>query len=723
VSASFVQREGAPGLLSELNLSRRRRLPVVLGAEAAECGLCCMTMIARYWGHDVDLNGMRQRFSFSISGATLRSLMDIAAALDLSARALRVEMSALTKLRMPAILHWDFSHFVVLKSVSKTTILIHDPAFGERRLTPAEVSRHFTGVALELAPGEGFAKKTAAEPTKLRSLFSSARGLWSAGAQILLLSAMLQLAVFAAPFQLQLVVDEAIFRADAALLNVLALGFGALVVMQAALEALRGWTLRYVGALLSFQLVGNLFRHLLRLPADFFHKRHVGDIMSRINSATPIQEAVTKGVAAALIDGVMALIAGAIIVAYSPLLAAVVVAGVLVNLAVAWVVYPIMRGRMQEEIQASAKERSHVMETIRASTTIKLMGREADREAAWRNLYAEVVNNSFSVGKYQIALAATQVLASGLQTVLVVFLAARLILAGEGFSVGMLFAFLSFRQTFTDRSLALINQTLQFRLLGLHLERLGDIINAEPEGWRTEGAALAVRGEISLRNASFRYGVADPLVLNGVDLTIAAGEYVAIVGPSGGGKSTLLKLLLGLYPPTSGTLEIEGRPASPELMRLWRARAGVVSQEDRLLSGTLAENIAFFDPDLDMTRVVAAATAAHVHREIAAMPMQYRTLVGDMGSSLSGGQKQRILLARALYRQPQILFLDEGTANLDEANEAVVADLIAAMTITRIVVAHRPALIERADRVLALDRGKLRPRELSLPALGREIRT
>jgi ATP-binding cassette subfamily B protein RaxB len=694
-------------VLDELNIGRRRRLPVIIAAEAAECGLACMAMVGAYHGHDVDLNGLRQRFSLSITGATLRNLMGLADQLGLASRALRVELCTLAKVQTPAVLHWDLNHFVVLKQVKGRTATIHDPARGAVTLSLDEVSKHFTGVALELTPAASFAKVVAREPIRLTSLWSRARGFWSATAQVLMLSAALQIATFAAPFQIQLVVDQAIGRSDRSLLTVLALGFGALVVAQAAIEALRGWALQVFGNLLTLQMVGNLVRHLLRLPSDFFEKRHVGDILSRINSTTAIQDLLTRGVVSALIDGVMALVAAVILFFYAPVLAAVVVTAVALNLAVAMAFYPVMRARTEEQLVTSARERTHIMESVRAATVIKLMGREAEREGAWRNLYSGVINATVSIARFQISATLLQTIVTGVSTVLVVFLGARMILAGAGFSVGMLLAFLSFRQTFSDRAVSLINQAVQFRMIGLHLDRLSDIVTALPEVEAAAPPRLEVRGGISVRGAGFRYGPADPLVLEDIDLEIAPGEFLAITGASGGGKTTLLKLLLGLRAPTTGEIRLDGQPATPELWRGWRDRVGVVSQDDRLLSGTIADNIAFFDPDLDMARVQMAAQAAQVHADIARMPMQYLSLVGDMGSSLSGGQRQRVLLARALYRRPSILILDEGTANLDEATEAVLADLIASLPITRIVVAHRPALVARAHRVLAVEAGRL----------------
>jgi ATP-binding cassette subfamily B protein RaxB len=366
-----------------------------------------------------------------------------------------------------------------------------------------------------------------------------------------------------------------------------------------------------------------------------------------------------------------------------------------------------MRRRMEEEILAGAKEQTHLMETVRAATTLKLMGREAEREGAWRNLHAETTNMSISVGRFELSRSFAQNLINGLQTVLVIYVAGRLVLDGQGFSVGMVFAFLSFRQTFTDRAMGLVNQIMEFRFLRLYLDRLSDIVTTPAETGVGAPALVDVTGHMRIKNVSFRYGVTDAYVLEDINLEIMPGDFVALTGPSGSGKTTLMKLMLGLNRPTEGAIELDGYGATPERWRSWREFIGVVAQDDRLLSGSIADNIACFDPDLDMARVQSAAISAQVHEDILRSPMQYMTLVGDMGSTLSGGQRQRVLLARALYRNPKVLFLDEGTANLDEANEEIIADLISQLPITRIVVAHRPALIRRARHVYEVGNRKL----------------
>jgi len=691
-----------------VQIGRKRRLTAVLAAEAAECGLACVVMISRYHGQDVDLNGIRQRYPISLSGASLRNIMELADQLGIATRALRVEMETLKRVRLPAIIHWDLDHFVVLGAIDDRTATIFDPARGKRRVPLSELSNHYTGVALEMSPTKSFTKVKAEMPIKMTSLWSRIEGFWTGAVQLMLLSAALQVATLAAPFQMQLVVDEALAGGDIDLLAVIAVGFGTLVILQTLLEAIRGWTLQIIGFLMSYQMMGNLTHHLMRLSATFFERRHVGDILSRMGSSSAIQNFFTQGMIAVLIDGMMALITIVILLFYSPLLTGIVLISIALMLAVALAYYPAMRARLEERLVASAKEQSFLMETVRAATTIKVMGREAERESAWRNLYGNVINASLASGQLGITSSFIQGLIGGLQSIVIVYLGARTIINGDGLSVGMLIAFMSYRQTFTTRIGALISQLIQFRLLRLHLERIADIVTSEPDPIGDSSLDEPAEGAIRIRNLSFRYGISDPYVLENINLDINPGDFLAITGASGGGKTTLLKLILGLQQPTSGEIFLEGSPATPERWRGWRSNIGVVAQDDRLLSGTVADNICFFDPDMSMDRVTCAAKAARVHDDIVRKPMQYRTLIGDMGSTLSGGQRQRILLARALYRNPSILILDEGTANLDERTEDAIASLIAELPITRIVVAHRPALVQRASRVYVLDQEGLR---------------
>jgi ATP-binding cassette, subfamily B, bacterial CvaB/MchF/RaxB len=689
----------------ELLFRQTRRLPVVMSTEAAECGLVCLTMIAQYHGHDVDLNGLRQKFAISMAGANLRGLMSIADELNFSTRPLRVDLGALGEVQVPAILHWDFNHYVVLKSVRRGRVIIHDPARGRMELSLDETSKHFTGVVLEITPSVPFEIVEAKTPVHLNSLWSSLRGFKQSMAFILLLSFALQICAFLLPFQMQIILDDVIGQNDLDLLTIIVLGFTLLVILQAVLDALREWTLQLFGSQIILQIAGNVFRHLIRLPSSYFEKRHVGDIISRMGAIQSIQSTLTQGIITSILDGLMALVAGVILYIYAPVLAMIVVFSIIVVAVLTVGFYSVIKARNEEAIIAGANEQSHLMESIRAATTIKVMGQESVRESAWRNIYGKSFNAKMSAVRAEKILAFLQRLIFALQTMLVLYLGTRNILTANGFSVGMLVAFLSFRQTFTDRAHSLVQQGLQFGMLKLYIERLGDIITQEVETKPGTVIHTEAKGDISIQNVSFRYGSTDPMVLNNVVLDINSGDFITIIGPTGSGKSTLMKLLLGLQLPTEGTISLDGQRANPDLWRAWRAKTGVVMQDDRLISGSLADNIAFFDPDMKMEQVIEAAKQAQVHDDVMRMPMTYQTLVGDMGSSLSGGQKQRVLLARALYRKPKILLLDEGTANLDPATEEVLADMLTKLDITRIVIAHRPALIERSNRVVRIING------------------
>jgi ATP-binding cassette subfamily B protein RaxB len=689
---------------------RLRTLPMFHQAEVAECGLASLAMVAAYHGHDINLNGMRQRFALSLKGATLADLMGMADKLGFACRPLRLEPKHLGQLHLPCVLHWELNHFVVLKQLRRDgTALIHDPGLGVREISPRQMDKSFSGVALELKPAAEFRPQSLRLQAKLSDLWSRLVGWQRPLALTLMLSLLLQLFALAAPAYLQLVVDDAVARLDQQFLLVLATAFGLMVLLQAATEALRGWAILLLGQSMSFQMVGNVLRHLLRLPTDFFEKRIVGDLLSRMGSVRPIQEALTQTVVTALIDGVMALATAALLLLYSPLMGALVLGSVLLYFGVVLALFPLRRLREEEQLVAHAEAQTYLIESIRAAKTVKLFGREAQRETVWRNHFAKLVNANIGAGRLEIGSQLARTLSFGLQLVAVIYVGAGMVMRAE-MTAGMLFAFLLYRAHFTERAEALARHTVQFRLLGLHLQRLADIVCTEREQGLEQGegqAMRAVRGALSLRGLSFRYAQNEPMLLKNISLELAPGDFVAIVGASGGGKTTLLKLMLGLLPPSEGELLVDGMPLQSFGVQTWRRSLGVVQQDDGLLMGTIADNIAFFDAEMSMARVVESAQGAAVHEEITAMPMGYLSMVGDMGSTLSGGQRQRVLLARALYRKPGLLFLDEGTANLDLASERRIADLVESLPQTRVVIAHRPELVGRAQRVYELRDGQL----------------
>jgi ATP-binding cassette subfamily B protein RaxB len=669
-------------------------------------------MIATAHGLLLDLHELRQRFPISQQGSHLHQLIAQAGALGFAARPLRLDVDDLVKLQVPCVLHWDLNHFVVLKRVRGRHAVILDPAAGERRLSLGEVSRHFTGVALELTPGHGFEREDRRVRVGLRQLVGHVTGLRGSLMQILLVALVLELVVIAGPMLNQRVIDDVLTSADHDLLTVLILGFGLLLVAQAAVAAARSWMVAVLGQTLHLQWAGNLFAHLVRLPLRYFEQRHLGDIVSRFGSVGAIQRTVTTAALEALLDGLMAVAALAMMFVYAPALATIVIAAATVYALLRWAGYGPLRAAATERLVMSAREHTHFLETLRAMVPLKLFGAEPTRRAGWHNLLVDVHNRDMRTARLNVGFAAAHTLLFGLENLLVLWLGARLVMDATSdepaLTIGMLFAFLGYKSQFAARVATLIDRVVDLYMLRLHADRIADIALHEPERDEAPLHDLAhLEPSIELRDVSFRYGDADQWALRHVSVRIEPGDHVAITGASGSGKTTLLKILLGLLQPTRGEVLYGGQPLRQLGMSNVRRQFGAVMQDDMLLSGSLADNIAFFDPAPDAARIESCARMAQLHSDITAMPMGYHTPIGDLGSGLSGGQRQRLLLARALYRCPRVLLLDEATSHLDVDNEHAVTNALAHMRLTRIVIAHRPETIACARRVLRLRDGIL----------------
>lgn len=692
----------------------------ILQSEVAECGLACLAMIATAHGQATTLQDLRRRFPVALKGMKLRDLLEVAAGIGFSGRPLKLELPFLAKLSLPCILHWDMNHFVVLARVRRGSVTVLDPAVGERRLSLDEVSAHFTGVAVELTPNADF--KPAAPPPRvsLAALTGKVLGLRRSLMQILLVALVLELFAIVAPLCNQLIIDDVLTSGDRDLLKVLLIGFGLLLVTQTALGLARSWMLVLLTQTLSLQWRGNTFAHLLRLPVGFFERRHLGDITSRFGAVDAIQKTLTTAAIEALLDGLMGVAALVMMLIYAWPLALVVIAAVLLYGLLRWAAYRPLRDAAAERLVVAARESTHFLETLRAMTPLKLFGREQERRAQWQNLIVEVQNRDVRTAKLSMAMSTANTFLFGVENLLVLFLGAGLILDGQQagtvtMTVGMLFAFLSYKGQFTGRVSALINYAVELRMLGLHAERLADIALEPPEPDEVPDHDLAhLEASLELRDVSFRYGEREPWILRHVNLTVPAGQSIAITGPSGSGKTTLLKVLLGLLAPEEGEVRYGGMPMRQLGLRNVRRQIGTVMQEDVLLTGSLADNIACFDTQPDPERVQAAAMLAQIHEDICRMPMGYQTLVGDLGSGLSGGQKQRVLLARAIYRRPRILALDEATSHLDVTRERAVTANLARLPLTRLMIAHRPDTIAGAERVIVLEGGAVD--ELPRPA-------
>lgn len=686
-----------------------KRLPMIRQSEAAECGPACLAMIAGYYGHHIDLPELRRRFPLSLKGVRLSQLIEMAQSLGLACRPLRLEIDELAKLQTPCILHWDLDHFVVLGKVKQHHAVIHDPAVGVRHLRFDELGPHWTGIAVELSKGPIFKRKVPPPPVSLRKLAGSIDGLGKGLWVIFSLALLLELIAVLWPQFLQMVIDQVLADGDHSLLTFLGISFLLLIAMQTVVSGLRTWTVMWLGTHFNLSWAGNVFQHLMRLPQDYFLKRHLGDIVSKFGAVSDIQQTVTTQFVSVIIDGVMASMTLAVMFVYSPLLTGFV--------ALALVLYAVMRilyyrayfDQNLSMITTQAKRQSVFMEAVRGVQTIRLHNRTAQHTAQYLNATADYLNTSIKVQKLNLLFGSAQSLTTGVGRVAVLWVGAYLALGGH-FTAGMLMAYVAYANQFTGRTSSLIEYVVQLKLMRLQGERLADIVLTTPEAY-TDAQWTGPEPEPNIRfdKVSFRYAAGEPWVLKDCSFEIKAGESVAITGPSGCGKTTLVRLLLGLLDPQHGTITIGGVDLKQLGKHAWRNMVGAVLQDDTLFAGNIADNISSRDESATLDKVVAVARLAQIHDDVLSMPMGYHTLVGDMGSTLSGGQRERVFLARALYRQPKVLILDEATCNLDAACEGRVNQALKSLATTRVVVAHRMETLNQADRIMVCWEGQVRP--------------
>ena len=694
------------------SLFRRNEPPVVLQTEEAECGLACLAMCAAAHGYETDLLMLRQRHPVSLKGTTLARLVEIASDLRMNSRAVRLEIAELGQLATPCILHWELNHFVVLVSVGPRGIVVNDPALGRREVSMEEVGRRFTGVAMELTPRADFQPKVEKTRLDLRLFLTGQQGLGSAFGQVLLLSLALETFGILLPLLNQWLIDDVVVTSDVSLLVVLSVAVFLLLVTHTVTRMLRGWILMAATITWNLRSSSSVFQHLVRLPVTFFEKRHVGDVLSRFRAVDEIQSTISSNFVETFLDGLMAAIALAMMMLYSVKLTIIALLAALGYVLVRFMMFGRYRAATEERIVRSATRDSFLYETVRGIPAIKFFSQIGWQVAGWMNRQVAVSNATVVTRKLDLVYQGANGLIGALETSLILFLTIGMILEKQ-YTIGMMIAFLSFKGQFLTRVVALADRVARLRLLRLQAERLSDIVLTEPEAERAPADRLRIDRDgpltIEVRNVSFRYAPGEDAVIRNVSFTLSTSDSVAIVGPSGCGKSTLMKIVTGVLTPDEGEVLLNGLPVSRLGAATYRELIGTVMQEDYLFSGSIFDNISMFDAAPEEARVVEAARHAMIHDDIAMMPMGYQSLVGGMGTNLSGGQKQRILLARALYKKPRFLFLDEYTSMLDYETEMAVQASLARLPVGRFVITHRRRNLLPQDRVYVVWEGGIMP--------------
>lgn len=690
-------------LLNQLDIRLRQRVPLVHQTESSECGLACLAMICGHYGKNVDLNVLRQQFNLSARGTTLSGLTGIAEQLGLSSRPLSLDMDDLHALKLPCVLHWEFNHFVVLVRVRRNHLVIHDPARGRRIINIPEVSRCFTGVALEVWPGAAFEANTMRNRLSPSTLVGSVHGLKGTLGKIFCLSLVIETINLVMPIGTQLVMDHAIPAGDRGLLTLICTGLLFFILLRAAVSMVRSWSSLVMATLINVQWQSGLFNHLLRLPLGYFERRKMGDIQSRFGSLDTLRTTFTGSIVGAIMDIIMVVGVFVMLILYGGWLTWIVMAFTTLYVLLRLLTYGYYRQLSEESLVRNARAGSYFMETLYGIATIKMQGMAERRSAHWLNLEIDTINTGIRVTKMDMLFGGIYTFVSACDQVVILWLGTSLVIDNQ-MTIGMFVAFGVFRGQFSDRIGSLTNYLLQLRMMSLHNERIADIALHPRENRKPDLAYDACLKPVALSThaLSYRYDSQSSPIFYGLDLTIAPGESVAIVGPSGSGKTTLMKVLCGLFYPDKGRVEVNGIDIQQLGINNYHKMIACVMQDDKLFSGSIRENICGFADNVDEHWMQECAQASYLHEVIMQMPMGYETLIGELGEGLSGGQKQRLFIARAIYKKPAILFLDEATSALDKESEAMVNNAIRALDITKIVIAHRETTIASADRIIHL---------------------
>ena len=684
-------------------VSAFRKLPMIFQSETQECGLACLAMVSGFYGNGSDLGEMRSRFGIAGLGASAKQLLQFSSSLELAGRAISVEPEELRCLKLPAILHWDMDHFVVLKKVSQRYITIHDPAVGIRNYKFTDVGSHLSGVALELSPTPEFGSGGHKPGLTLDQLFT---GISLNGRDIglvFLVTLFIQLLALLSPLYLQLVIDQGLTRGDYDLIFALAFLFMLLVVMKTALTHIRGLHILQFGNRVGFELVGGIARHLFRLPLSYFDRREMGDIVSRFGSLETIRRLVTQEMITILVDGAFSLVTLILLYIYHPTLAIVVMGFVSFNLAIRLLCVDWERELRKEGLVVGARQQSKFMENIRTILTTKVNGIEEERHSLWETSYVKHVNAGFRLENLQLTLASAQALTFGIENILIILLGSAYVIEGR-ISLGQLMSFMFLKQHFASSVLAMLPKYIEIKMLNLELDRVADITQQAREKNPDSNSLLKpdFSGDISLVNLSFAYrGCSKPIFQNLSD-TIPAGKCTAILGASGSGKTTLLKILLGIENPSSGSVVVGDKKLEDFSAHSIRTASSTLLNGDGLLSGDLAYNINLDQRPNDWEAMSDVCELVGLSELVDSLPLGFATEVGEMGNMFSTGQVQRILLARALYRSPDLLILDESLSHLDTTSAIQLVEEIKKKGITTVLVTHNDELANNCEKKIRM---------------------
>jgi ATP-binding cassette subfamily B protein len=686
---------------------RRRRVPVLQQVSRVDCGAACLAMILSYYGRPTSVSEVRDRCGTGRDGLSALGLVTAARLYGLRVRAIALHENEFRGLRLPAIVHWQFNHFLIVERWTPTHVHVVDPDLGRRRLAAEEFDQGFTGVVLLLEPGEQFDRHPMAARITIRTyLLRYLRQAPGVFLQIIAATLLLELLGLGIPVLTVVVVDQVIPHQLRTLLLLMAAGILLLVLSRLVLLLLRAVLLIYLQARIGTHVMLKSFEHLLSLPLAFFLRQSSGDLRARLESNALICELLSTQLIATILDGSVVLVYLALLFAQSLVFGALALAIGVLQVVVLLATSGPMRTLASRELAAQGQTEGYETEALVGIATLKAAGAEQQVFEQWSNLFLQQVSGAVRRDALSAITDTLMSTLTGLAPLILLWVGAMQVL-NSTMAVGTMLALSALAGAFLAPLSSLVSTGHTLQVVRSHMERVAAVLQAAPEQDGQRHRPPRLTGQITLEGVSFQYDAQAPEVVRNVSVHIQAGHKVAIVGPTGSGKSTLGKLLLGLCVPTTGEIYYDGLPLQSLHYQAVRAQFGVVMQEASLFSGSIRHNICLHTPQMSMERVIRAAQLAELHEEIMQMPMGYETYIAEGGSALSGGQRQRLALARALVHAPAVLLLDEATSALDVVTEQRLEHNLSALGCTQIIIAHRLSTIRHADVILVLEQGRL----------------